>query len=791
MFLSSFSSYTQEDTIKNMEVLSILDVGENASDIWGYVDSSGTEYAIIGTHNFTKIYSLTDPSQPALVGEIPGVKSVWRDIKSFGDKVYVVADQGKDGLLQIDMSSAPDTISHKFINLPINVDGLIDTVRRCHNLYVDDEGVLYLAGCNTINDLLMYDVGTFADSIIFLGALNNTYSHDVFAQNNIAYTSDISNGTISIIDVSKKDSANVISSVVTSRQFSHNAWVNNNASVLMTTDEKNGASVDVYDIRDLDNIELLEKFIPNRINDSRIIPHNVHILGNYAYTSWYTAGVSVADISDPSNVIEVAHFDSFTKEDNIPLGSTWFTGCWGAYPYLPSGLLLMSDINRGLIVLQPNLVIPARLQGNITDASTGLIIRNANISFVEDNSKISISDLEGNYKTGVLSSGTYTLLVDHPEYNQFSTTIELAEGDITTMDIQLESIIINIEVIDQSGNSISNPSMKIIDDFSGLSFNVTGDNDGKLSFNVGKDKSYTFIIGKWGFRENVNSDFTFTESFMEIELKDGFMDTFNNDYGWEKENNAASGKWTLEKPRTIYRSGMIVQNENDDTLDIGNQYYVTGAGDFSQGEDDVDAGENTLVSPAMDFSIYDSLVLSLSYWFTDEGGRIAANDSLLILMISENQDTIMLANIDSSANSWRRLDSLVFTAGEIDFSVMWRIEATINDDNENGHLVEGGIDNFRVKVFNSTTSTDDIDDIFTFDIFPNPTDNYLTVMCPESWKVGFIDIYTIDGRLLKHYKNSGNKNILSLSDLPVGLKVISVFDEKGGLLKSKQFLKIY
>ena len=304
MFLISFSSNAQEDTLKNMEVISYVDVNDRANDIWGYVESSGVEYAIIGTVNSTKIYNLQDPSSPILVGDVPGVKSIWRDIKTFGDKIYVVADQGKDGLLQIDMSSVPDTITHKFINLPINFDGLIDTVRRCHNLYVDDKGILYLAGCNGINDLLMYDVGTFADSIIFLGALNNTYSHDVFVQDNIAYTSDISNGTISIVDVSKKDSANVISSVVTSRKFSHNAWVNEDASVLMTTDEKNGASVDVYDIRDLDNIALLEKFIPNRIDDSRIIPHNVHILGNYAYTSWYTAGVSVADISDPSNVLK-------------------------------------------------------------------------------------------------------------------------------------------------------------------------------------------------------------------------------------------------------------------------------------------------------------------------------------------------------------------------------------------------------------------------------------------------------------------------------------------------------
>ena len=381
--------------------------------------------------------------------------------------------------------------------------------------------------------------------------------------------------------------------------------------------------------------------------------------------------------------------------------------------------------------------------------------------------------------------------MDHPEYNQFTATIELIEGDLKTMDIQLDSDPITIEVLDQSGNSISGPVMKVIDNSSGLSFNVEGDNDGKLSFHISTDKNYTFIIGKWGFREYVESEFLFTQSSMEIELKDGFMDTFNNDYGWEKENNAASGEWTLEQPRTIYRSGMIVQSENDDTLDVGNHYYVTGAGDFSQGEDDVDAGDNTLISPEMNFSFYDSLVLSLSYWFADEGGSVAPNDSLLILLISDNKDTISIANIKSSTTFWRSLTPIVFTAEEIDFSATWRIEATINDDNENGHLVEGGIDNFRIKVFNSTTSTDDIDDIFTFDIFPNPAENYLTVTFPENWNVGFIHIYTSEGRLLKQYKNTGNKKTLPLSELPSGLHMISVFDKKGEILKTKQFLKSF
>ncbi|MDP4822011.1 MAG: hypothetical protein NWR67_13450, partial [Saprospiraceae bacterium] len=88
-------------------------VGYN--DIWGYVDSSGLEYAIMGTKNSTLVYSLENPAQPRLRANIPGVVSTWRDMKSWKNFVYVIADRGSDGILKIDMSGAPGTITHEFL----------------------------------------------------------------------------------------------------------------------------------------------------------------------------------------------------------------------------------------------------------------------------------------------------------------------------------------------------------------------------------------------------------------------------------------------------------------------------------------------------------------------------------------------------------------------------------------------------------------------------------------------------------------------------------------------------
>lgn len=60
---------------------------------------------------------------------------------------------------------------------------------------------------------------------------------------------------------------------------------------------------------------------------------------------------------------EVAFFDTYPANN-----SATFAGAWGVYPYLPSGTIIVSDINRGLFVLreQPgplrNLYLPLVLK---------------------------------------------------------------------------------------------------------------------------------------------------------------------------------------------------------------------------------------------------------------------------------------------------------------------------------------------------------------------------------------------------------------------------------------------
>ena len=58
-------------------------VPSELNDIWGWVDSAGNEYAIVGMNDGTSIIDLSDPLSPQEVLFVPGMNSIWRDIKTF------------------------------------------------------------------------------------------------------------------------------------------------------------------------------------------------------------------------------------------------------------------------------------------------------------------------------------------------------------------------------------------------------------------------------------------------------------------------------------------------------------------------------------------------------------------------------------------------------------------------------------------------------------------------------------------------------------------------------------
>jgi hypothetical protein len=101
--------------------------------------------------------------------------------------------------------------------------------------------------------------------------------------------------------------------------------------------------VHFFDISDLNNPFLVSSWV----GPTRAVDHNGFTRGSKYYMSNYERGVTVLDISDPLVPVESGFFDTYPSSNN-----SGFNGTWGVYPYLPSGVILASDIQGGLYVLR-------------------------------------------------------------------------------------------------------------------------------------------------------------------------------------------------------------------------------------------------------------------------------------------------------------------------------------------------------------------------------------------------------------------------------------------------------
>jgi len=339
--------FLQAQNIQNTSLVGNLPYNQGVNDVWGWADEDGTEYAFVGTQTGVSVVSLADPSNPTEVGFADGPSSGWRDIKTWKGYAYAI-NETSDGLLVIDLNTLPDSISYTYWAPEIKDLGTLNT---CHNIYIDEFGAAYLAGCNLNGGgMLFVDVNPDPGNPIYIGKGDSRYSHDVFVRDEIMYSSDIFAGFFSIADVSDKDSATTMATQNTPFNFTHNAWLSDDSQTLFTTDERSNAPTAAYDISDLENIKKLDEFRPAETINTGVIPHNAHVLDDYLIISHYSDGVVIVDAARPHNLIQVGQYDTY------PVPGSGFSGCWGAYPFLPSGLVLGSDRSNGLFVIQPNYI---------------------------------------------------------------------------------------------------------------------------------------------------------------------------------------------------------------------------------------------------------------------------------------------------------------------------------------------------------------------------------------------------------------------------------------------------
>lgn len=441
LFLSFLCTCVSAQSAYNTTLRDRLDYTDQLNDVWGYVAPDGTEYALVGLRNSLSIVSLDDPDDIVEVANVPGAFSVWRDIKTYGTHAYVVADRGADGILSIDLSNLPNSVTHQFYNSG-NTSGA--DLTRAHNIFIDEmTGLAYVAGSNVNSGgMVIYDVATSPGVPTFVSFAPSVYAHDVYVQGGVMYSSEINVGKISLYNVNDPNSITQIGigGTPTPANFTHNAWASADGSVVFTTDERGNASTAAYDVSDPMDVQLLSEFRPARSIGTNTIPHNVHVWDDYLIISHYTDGVEIVDATDPSNMVEIAYYDSWSGSDGGGSGS------WGAYPFLPSGLVLSSDISNGLYVFDVDYERAARLAGNITDATTGLVLNNVVVTIADPVGTNTGTIGTGNYKTGIANSGMFNVTYSLAGYVPQTISVDFVRGVETIQDVALLSTALPVEL---------------------------------------------------------------------------------------------------------------------------------------------------------------------------------------------------------------------------------------------------------------------------------------------------------------------------------------------------------
>lgn len=310
------------------------------SACWGMA-LNGREYAILGALSYTLIFDVTDASKPVEIARVPGVNCIWREFKTYKNRIYVANDCG-GGLQILDMTHAPDTVIKTYDSKEL--------VFSMHTITLDTVSGRIYGNSSPV----VLDVSENPDKPKLLSTTRHPcgYAHDTYVRNDTLYASAANEG-LCIYDYKDPVNPKLLAEVSTGG-YNHNNWVTRDGRYLYYTEEiPDGRPIRIVDLQYLKNgqIEVIGSFfkqlIPQDVGATKAVPHNVYIKDDLLFNSQYEDGLLVYDIKQPTQPRLVGWYDTYPQNTNYNL----YAGCWGNYPWLPSGNIIVSDMQNGLFML--------------------------------------------------------------------------------------------------------------------------------------------------------------------------------------------------------------------------------------------------------------------------------------------------------------------------------------------------------------------------------------------------------------------------------------------------------
>ena len=272
----------------------------------------------------------------------------------YGDHAYVVSECGP-GVQVFDLSAIDSGTVTK-------VNEIGGSTSPSHNVVIDEaSGYLYRVG-GSANGLWAYDLNADPTNPPFVGSWSSKYIHDMQA---VTYTSGPLAGKqigfacsgfnggwtstgLTILDLTNKNNIQTMDEVFWSNAaYSHQAWLSPDRQYLYLNDELDEGNfgirttTHVVDVSDPNNASLVATFD----NNNKATGHNLYTRGNRLYEANYRSGLRIFDTTNPTAPTEVAFFDTYEADNKVG-----YNGLWSTFPFFPSGVVIGSDMEKGLFV---------------------------------------------------------------------------------------------------------------------------------------------------------------------------------------------------------------------------------------------------------------------------------------------------------------------------------------------------------------------------------------------------------------------------------------------------------
>ncbi|MBK9401621.1 MAG: choice-of-anchor B family protein [Bacteroidetes bacterium] len=741
------------------------------SNIGGYVDSLGNEYALVGYESGLSIVNVTDPANPVIAFSVPGTPSTWREVKTWQNYAYVTTEGCCDGLQIINLGYLPDSISVKQWKGNGAINGDLETI---HALHIEDAHA-YLFGSNLFNGAgIIVDL---ADpwNPNYKGYTPGTYIHDGYVRNDVLYSAHIYDGYFSVFDVSNKANPVLLATQSTPTQFTHNTWLNDAGTVLFTTDENTNSYLGAYDITNLNNIIELDRI--QLTPGSGSIIHNTHTLNDFEIVSWYKDGIAIVDVSRPENMIVTGSYDTY------PQGvGNGFSGAWGVYPYLPSGNLVVSDINNGLFVLTPTYIRGCYLEGMVTDSVTGLPLNNVSVTIIGP-SITNASKITGEYKTGLADAGTYDVSFSKAGYTTKTiNNVVLQNGILTVLDVELNTIFPTVTIsgsVVEAGTGNPIPNATVLFTSPQFDNTLTSDANGLFTIAGFFPGTYDVLAGNWGHRTYCSSGQNVSGgSNINIVLDKGYYDDFALDFGWTV-SGPSGNEWEIDVPVSTTNNGQTANPGADVATDCSDKAFVTDNGGGGPWDNDVDQGNTILTSPVFDATQYSNPYVKYNRWFYNGGNTNASPDDSMKIFLDNGTTIALLESFgpSGSASQWQ-LSNYKISDFNTPTATMQLI-VQVGDPGPIFNIVEGGLDKFEV-VEVTGISTGDFAEA-GLGVFPNPFIKETTIKITNlKTDRAILQVFDMQGRLIESRMINGKNTLLTIGNswLP-GIYMVRMMNENG------------